>query len=231
MNTSTIDIAGLEGGRVSLTSEQLEDLDSRIEGPLLRAGDEGWDEAVLVWNGMVGQGARARRSADVGPRRRRGRWVRAGARPAAQHQGRRPQHRRDRDRRGRPDAGHVAHARRHGRSCRQARARRAGVSAAGRRPGDAGARARDGARVHLRGRRRRPDPRRRPRLSGAPLRLDGGQPRGGRDRHRGRPTSAPPTATRTPTCSGRSGAAAATSASSPASPSACTRLGRRSTAA
>jgi FAD/FMN-containing dehydrogenase len=24
-----------------------------VEGPLLRAGDEGWDDAILVWNGMV----------------------------------------------------------------------------------------------------------------------------------------------------------------------------------
>ncbi len=51
--TSTIDIAGLEGGRVSLTSKQLDDLTARLEGPLLRAGDEGWAEALLVWNGMV----------------------------------------------------------------------------------------------------------------------------------------------------------------------------------
>ena len=48
------------------------------------------------------------------------------------------------------------------------------------------ARAGDGARVHLRGRRRRPDPGRRPRLPDASLRLDGRQPRGGRDRHRRR---------------------------------------------
>lgn len=49
----TIDIAGLEGGRVTLTSEQLDDLASRVVGPLLRAGDEGWDDALLVWNDMV----------------------------------------------------------------------------------------------------------------------------------------------------------------------------------
>jgi FAD/FMN-containing dehydrogenase len=53
MTTSPIDIAGLEGRRVNLTSEQLDDLDSRVEGPLLRPGDEGWDDSVLVWNGMV----------------------------------------------------------------------------------------------------------------------------------------------------------------------------------
>jgi FAD/FMN-containing dehydrogenase len=31
----------------------ISDLDSRIEGRLLRPGDEGWEDAVLVWNGMV----------------------------------------------------------------------------------------------------------------------------------------------------------------------------------
>jgi FAD/FMN-containing dehydrogenase len=51
--TSTIDFAGLDGGRVNLTSEQLEDLKARVEGPLLHAGDEGWAAALLVWNGMV----------------------------------------------------------------------------------------------------------------------------------------------------------------------------------
>ena len=53
MNASTIDVAGLEGGLVRLTSEQLDELDSRVERPVLRAGDAGWDDAVLVWNGMV----------------------------------------------------------------------------------------------------------------------------------------------------------------------------------
>jgi FAD/FMN-containing dehydrogenase len=53
MTTSAIDITGLEGGRVNLTSEQLDDLDSRVGGPLLRPGNEGWDDAMLVWNGMV----------------------------------------------------------------------------------------------------------------------------------------------------------------------------------
>lgn len=53
MSMGTIDIAGREGERVTLTSEQLEDLDSRVTGPFLRAGEEGWDDAVLIWNGMV----------------------------------------------------------------------------------------------------------------------------------------------------------------------------------
>jgi hypothetical protein len=53
MSTRTFDIAGLEGGSVSLTSARLEHLSSQIEGPLLTAGDEGWDEAILIWNAMI----------------------------------------------------------------------------------------------------------------------------------------------------------------------------------
>ena len=93
----------------------------------------------------------------------------------------------------------------------EARARRARVSAQGRRPGDSGIRAGDRARLHLRGRRRRPHARRRPWLPDPPLRLDGGQPR---RRSRSSPRTArfaPPTATSTPTCSGRSEAAGAQS--------------------
>jgi FAD/FMN-containing dehydrogenase len=53
MEASTIDVAGLDGGLVRLTPEQLDELGSRVECPVLRAGDAGWDDAVLVWNGMV----------------------------------------------------------------------------------------------------------------------------------------------------------------------------------
>ena len=53
MTTTTIDIARLDGGHINLTSEQLNDLDSRIAGRLLRAGDDGWDDVLLVWNGMA----------------------------------------------------------------------------------------------------------------------------------------------------------------------------------
>jgi FAD/FMN-containing dehydrogenase len=53
MSAITDDIAGLEGGSVTLPSAELDDLDASVEGPVLRAGDEGWDDAVLVWNGMV----------------------------------------------------------------------------------------------------------------------------------------------------------------------------------
>ncbi len=53
MITDTIDIAGLKGGPVMLTTQQLGGLNSQVDGPLLRAGDDGWDDAVLVWNGMA----------------------------------------------------------------------------------------------------------------------------------------------------------------------------------
>ncbi|MGH3022376.1 MAG: FAD-binding oxidoreductase [Gaiellaceae bacterium] len=50
---SDVDVAGLDSGLVRLTAEQVDELESRIERPLLRAGAAGWDDAVLVWNGMV----------------------------------------------------------------------------------------------------------------------------------------------------------------------------------
>jgi FAD/FMN-containing dehydrogenase len=53
MKTDTIDVAGLNGGLVRLAPEQLDELVSRVDRPVLRAGDAGWEEAVLVWNGMV----------------------------------------------------------------------------------------------------------------------------------------------------------------------------------
>ena len=51
--TDTIDIAGLDGGPVSLTTKQLDDLGSRVQGRLLRPGDQGWNDAVAIWNGMA----------------------------------------------------------------------------------------------------------------------------------------------------------------------------------
>lgn len=53
MTTSGFDIAGLEGGPVTLHSKQLEELNSRVAGPLLRAGDDGWNDTVQIWNGMA----------------------------------------------------------------------------------------------------------------------------------------------------------------------------------
>jgi FAD/FMN-containing dehydrogenase len=51
--TGTIELASLDGGHHTLTSELLEDLDSRAQGRLLVAGDPGWNDAVAIWNGMV----------------------------------------------------------------------------------------------------------------------------------------------------------------------------------
>jgi FAD/FMN-containing dehydrogenase len=53
MEASTIEVAGLDGGFVRLTVEQLDELGARVGGAVLRAGDAGWDDAVRVWNGMV----------------------------------------------------------------------------------------------------------------------------------------------------------------------------------
>ncbi|MGH3823194.1 MAG: FAD-binding oxidoreductase [Pseudonocardiaceae bacterium] len=49
----TVDVSGLEGGHVSLTSAQLTALAARLEGPVLYPGDEGWGDAAAVFNGMV----------------------------------------------------------------------------------------------------------------------------------------------------------------------------------
>ena len=131
---------------------------------------------------------------------------------------------------GGPDRRHVA-APRGPRRPRGADRDRAGrVPAGRRRPRDAAARAGHAARVHLRGRRRGIDARRRSGLPDPSVRVDGRQPARGRDRHRRRPRPAAPAATRTPTCSGRSAAPAPTSASSRRSRSVCTRSARPSTA-
>jgi FAD/FMN-containing dehydrogenase len=53
MIASTFDLASRDGGFVRLTSGQLQDLTLRIEGSLLCAGDEGWEDAVRIWNGMA----------------------------------------------------------------------------------------------------------------------------------------------------------------------------------
>lgn len=53
MSTPGLTLAGLDGADVILTSRQLEKLDARISGRLLRPGEPGWNEAVRIWNGMV----------------------------------------------------------------------------------------------------------------------------------------------------------------------------------
>jgi FAD/FMN-containing dehydrogenase len=53
MTEGTIDVAGHEGESVTLTSKQLGDLNARVKGRLLQAGDDGWADVVLIWNGLV----------------------------------------------------------------------------------------------------------------------------------------------------------------------------------
>jgi FAD/FMN-containing dehydrogenase len=52
--TAAVDpgIAGVDGGYVRLGSGQLVALESRIDGAVLCAGDEGWNEAVDIWNAL-----------------------------------------------------------------------------------------------------------------------------------------------------------------------------------
>ncbi|MGW0732362.1 FAD-binding oxidoreductase [Streptomyces sp. NPDC002851] len=53
MTTRMFEVAGLSGARVGLTSARIEEFGARLQGPLLAVGDDGWDEAVRLWNAMV----------------------------------------------------------------------------------------------------------------------------------------------------------------------------------
>ena len=53
MITNTVDIAGLDGRPVPLTPAQLSELHKQVRGPMLQAGDEGWDAATRIWNGLI----------------------------------------------------------------------------------------------------------------------------------------------------------------------------------
>jgi FAD/FMN-containing dehydrogenase len=53
MSISTTELAGLEGNRVVVDAGRIEALEAAVEGQVLRDGDEGWDEALLVWNAMA----------------------------------------------------------------------------------------------------------------------------------------------------------------------------------
>lgn len=48
-----VEVATRGGGRTTLTGEQLRDLQSRLDGGLSRPGNDGWETAVQIWNGMV----------------------------------------------------------------------------------------------------------------------------------------------------------------------------------
>ena len=53
MSTTMVTAAGLAGNRLQLTAGQLEDLRARVDGPVLLPGDDGWGDAVLLWNAFV----------------------------------------------------------------------------------------------------------------------------------------------------------------------------------
>ena len=53
MTASTVEIAGCEGGQVTISAEDVVDLTARIEGRVLHPGDQGWDGAVLTWNALA----------------------------------------------------------------------------------------------------------------------------------------------------------------------------------
>jgi hypothetical protein len=53
MTTTARDVAGLDQGPVSPTPRRFDELEARVGGSLRRADGEGWDDALLVWNGMV----------------------------------------------------------------------------------------------------------------------------------------------------------------------------------
>ena len=51
--TTSVEVAGRHSERIVLTALELDELSSRVNGPVLRTGDEGWDDAILLWNAMV----------------------------------------------------------------------------------------------------------------------------------------------------------------------------------
>jgi FAD/FMN-containing dehydrogenase len=53
MSTTTIELSGRSGGPVAVPGWALEDLAGRVEGRLLGPHEEGWDDAVRIWNGLA----------------------------------------------------------------------------------------------------------------------------------------------------------------------------------
>ena len=46
-------VAGLDGEAVRLAQRELDGLRAQLDGPVLLAGDAGWDDAVEIWNAMA----------------------------------------------------------------------------------------------------------------------------------------------------------------------------------
>ena len=53
MAPGNIEVAGIDVAFVTLSDDQVGALASGDGGRMLRAGDDGWDEAVLIWNAMA----------------------------------------------------------------------------------------------------------------------------------------------------------------------------------
>jgi FAD/FMN-containing dehydrogenase len=53
MTTGTITVRGLDHQLVDVRPSQLDKLRSRLAGTVLQPGDQGWDDAILIWNAMV----------------------------------------------------------------------------------------------------------------------------------------------------------------------------------
>ncbi len=64
-----VDVRTMAGGTKAIDEATLEAIRARLSGPLVRAGDAGYDEARLIWNAMVAKRpaliARCRGTADV----------------------------------------------------------------------------------------------------------------------------------------------------------------------
>lgn len=63
MNAIAAELAELEGGGAGPTSADVNGLSARLECPPSPEGDDGWDDSVVVWNGMVDRCPRPTRSA------------------------------------------------------------------------------------------------------------------------------------------------------------------------
>jgi FAD/FMN-containing dehydrogenase len=50
---TTLEISALDGARKTLAEQTLAAFRAAFRGPILRAGDAGYDDARLVWNGMI----------------------------------------------------------------------------------------------------------------------------------------------------------------------------------
>jgi hypothetical protein len=53
MNSNSVELARLDGARVTLGMRQVRRLTDSISGTVLCAGDPGWVHSVAVWNGGV----------------------------------------------------------------------------------------------------------------------------------------------------------------------------------